>query len=111
MKKSGIAIVGVGVVVAGMSFGAPARYEAEKAKLAGEAVVRGPTLDQADVAAQASDNAYVELAKAGAKITWTVCENGLDGITIRNVSKDNLVNLQEKDKKCIVWVKEPVFVQ
>lgn len=88
MTKPGIAIVGAGVVVAGLSFGAPVRYEAEKAKLAGEAVVRGPTLDQADVAAQASDNAYVELTKAGAKLAWTVRESGFDGVTLRFTMPD-----------------------
>ena len=48
--------------------GAPAlaRYEAESARLAGGAALKGPSIVQSDIAAQALDTKYVELGKRGA---------------------------------------------
>ena len=64
------------------------RYEAERASLDGKAVLKGPTTDQKEIAAQASDNRYVELPAAGAKLTWTVGEDGADGVTLRFTMPD-----------------------
>ena len=85
-----VVALGLGWVslAAGMPDAGVARYEAEKARRTGGAVLRGPSLDQTDVAAQASDMQYVELPKAGASLEWTVRESGLDGVTLRFTMPD-----------------------
>ena len=71
---------------AGMS--GTARYEAEDARLAGGAALKGPSLFQSDIAAQASDMKYVELGKQGAALEWKVRESGADGVTLRFTMPD-----------------------
>jgi len=77
-----------GASAAGMPDAGIVRYEAEKAKLTGGAALHGPSLDQTNVASQASDMKYVELPKAGAKLEWSVRESGLDGVTLRFTMPD-----------------------
>ena len=69
MKLLSFCIASIGLYAAAHA-GAPAaaRYEAEDARLAGGAALKGPSLVQSDIAAQASDTKYVELGKRGAKL-------------------------------------------
>ena len=89
MKLLSFCIASIGLYAAAHA-GAPAaaRYEAEDARLAGGAALKGPSLVQSDVAAQASDMKYVELGKRGAKLEWKLREGGVDGVTLRFTMPD-----------------------
>ncbi len=89
MKLLSFCIASIGLYAAAHA-GAPAaaRYEAEDARLAGGASLKGPSLVQSDIAAQASDMKYVELGTRGAKLEWKVRESGVDGVTLRFTMPD-----------------------
>jgi len=60
------------------------RYEAEDGTYGSGATLKGaPTFDKMNLAAQASDQAYVELSTSGAYVQWKVGQANLSGITLR----------------------------
>jgi len=60
------------------------RYEAEDGTYGGGATLKGaPTFDKMNLAAQASDQAYVELSTSGAYVQWKVGQANLSGVTMR----------------------------
>ena len=88
MNMKLLAVIGLSSLSAGAGVVPGVRYEAERASLDGKAVLRGPTIDQKEIAAQASDNRYVELPAAGSGLVWTVGEDGADGVTLRFTMPD-----------------------
>ena len=73
------------------------RYEAESARLAGGAAVKGPSLDQRKIESQASDSRYVELPSKGASVEWVVRDAGCDGVTVRFTLPDRADGWRQDD--------------
>ena len=73
------------------------RYEAESARRLDGAVLRGPTLDQHQLASQASDMQYVELPSRASALEWTIAHDGCDGVTLRFTMPDRRDGWRQRD--------------
>ena len=66
------------------------RYESENASLSGGASIQGPTYDMLQLASEASDRRFVDMASPGSSVEWTVRANNQNGLTLRYTILDDL---------------------